>query len=284
MGGGSGGGGSAGKIEYPAHVTAAHADWLDDDGTDSIESSMTELMNAAIGASPFIGAVAFDPATYITAALAGPTALAALVAQMTALDTVIADFLSDTKVAAEIDAFSDQLDAQLESTVYPRFEVGMRDVNAVMSSAFVLGRALIEDGRDREVARFASQVRLQRSGPETIQMMNMRVQSQVQLAQALVEANRIAIVAKKEQTDRNLYIDEADAKWDLSVFTYGGNLMAAPGGGTVMPQRASDAATALGGAMSGAAMGAMAGSVIPGVGTVAGAVAGGVLGIAAGLL
>jgi len=94
-----------------------------------------------------------------------------------------------------------------------------------------------------------------------------------------IESQRIKIVAKKEQNDIDMVIDEKDGLWDLEVFTHVGNFLAAPGGGVVDPNAGRPSATQsmLGGAMSGAAAGAM-------VGGPWGAVAGGVLGAASGLL
>jgi len=101
-----------------------------------------------------------------------------------------------------------------------------------------------------------------------------------------VEANRIKIVAKKEQTDQDAVIDDSDAKWDLEVFQYGGNLMAAIGGGTAIPNLAKKnaAASVIGGAMMGAASGAMVGAQIGAGGGPYGAGIGAVLGAAVGLL
>ena len=52
--------------------------------------------------------------------------------------------------------------------------------------------------------------------------------------------------------DRNAAIDEADAKWDLSVFQFGSNLLASIGGGTAVPYMTgtNTTASAIGGALS----------------------------------
>jgi len=88
-----------------------------------------------------------------------------------------------------------------------------------------------------------------------------------------LEANRIKIVAMKEQTDRDAALDEEDALWDLEVFQYGANVLAAISGGTSSPKVKEPSAlqSALGGAMSGAAAGWMIGG---GYGAAIGAVIG----------
>jgi uncharacterized membrane protein len=74
--------------------------------------------------------------------------------------------------------------------------------------------------------------------------------------------------------------------WDLEVFQYGGNIMAAIQGGTVgsKPKAASPFQSAIGGAMSGAAAGAMVGASMGAGGGPYGALIGGILGAGAGLL
>jgi hypothetical protein len=117
-----------------------------------------------------------------------------------------------------------------------------------------------------------------------LKLMLQRLTFQESLMRATIDSNRIAIVAKKEQTDADIQIDDKDALWDLEVFQYGGNLLASIGGGTSSSKGPSLAASVIGGALGGAAAGAYVGSVIPGLGTAAGAVIGGVLGAAGGLL
>ena len=96
----------------------------------------------------------------------------------------------------------------------------------------------------------------------------------------LIEANRMKIVALKEQTDTDLKYDEADATWDLEVFQYGCNVLASIGGGVASPKGSKQPSTSqsmIGGALSGAAAGGM-------IGGLPGALIGGVLGAAGGLL
>jgi hypothetical protein len=101
-----------------------------------------------------------------------------------------------------------------------------------------------------------------------------------------IEAMRIKIVAKKEESDKNIDIDEQDALWDLEVFQYGANVMASIQGGTVSngPRRPSTAASVLGGALSGAAAGAMIGSTMTPAGGLMPMAIGAVLGAATGFL
>ena len=302
-GGGSsgGGGGGSGQVDYPSYMKTVHEDWLH--GTaDTIESSVTTIMNAALGDSPFLTATAYDPTTPLADSW---TAVCAFNAVVDALDhssdwqsvivnaalIVDGNIITDAYITADINAFADVLDDQITNDVLPRFEAGMRDINAVMSSAFVFGKANIEGMRDRDVTKYGTELRvkmnIQRneliSKSTELMLTNLmhRVEFEKAVASLSVEAKRIHIVANKEQTDQDVKFDEADAQWDLEVFQYGANLLAAIGGGTAQPsggqKQMTTSQSALGGALAGAAVGAQ-------VGGPWGAGIGAIIGLGAGLL
>ena len=298
---GSSGGGSSGKVSHSAYLEACHNDWLDHTGVDTIEKSITEVMDSAIGSSPWTGLSAYNPDAAIAEYEAGIKAFAVLLAGLSdtadwnafyANAALALDGAGDANIAADVAAYADILDDDIAARVLPRFRRGMQDINAVVSSAFPIGEAIIEAFQARDVAKYAATLRSALGDKRlqaTEQMMNMmarRIGWQDSYTRLLVEGKRIKIVAKKEQTDQDATIDEADAKWDLEVFQYGGNLMASIGGGTAIPNMAKKnvGASVLGGAVTGAAAGAYVGSVVPGIGTAVGAAVGGVLGAAAGFL
>ena len=277
--GGSGGSGS-GRIGYPAYVELLHSDWLQGFG---VVPNMQDTMQAAMGASPFAAAVPYDPDADIAAYIAAVGSLDTMVTSFTTGIGSEATITGDvTNMEAHLEALKDD---RLTGNLIPRFEAGMRDINAVVSSAFVLGRAIIETDADQEVTRnvasHESKLRLHYLPTETE-----AVDMKLKLTQMMIEAYRIKIVAKKEEIDDTLEYDAADAKWDLEVFAYGGNLLAAPGGGVSVPvgTKKNKAMSAIGGALSGAAAGAVAGAPVFGIGAVPGAVIGGLLGLGAGLL
>jgi len=140
---------------------------------------MVDLMDAAWGASPFTGETSYDPSTILTESANQVTAfntLVDLLSSGTGLDTLMQNILSPERVQDEVDSFRADLDAQLVVDVYPRFEAGMRDINAVVSSAFVIGRANIEEGRDREVGKFASGIRIKAFGDDALRVIALRLE------------------------------------------------------------------------------------------------------------
>jgi hypothetical protein len=69
-------------------------------------------------------------------------------------DDIDTNLASSATISAAVTAYGTRLDDTISSDVVPRFQAGMRDINAVQSSAFVIGRAVIEGMRDRDVANF----------------------------------------------------------------------------------------------------------------------------------
>ena len=309
---GGSGGGASGKVTYPDHVTTAHSDWIDDSGSDKATTSVVASINTAQATSPYSGINAYDPAAALadavsflvtydefataldSAAVSAELSVAEVVAAISAL-SVLNEM--DSTIAGSVSAYTSIMDADIESTVLPRFRAGMRDINAVVSSAFVIGEALIEEGRDRDVAKYQADLRTsltQLRTTLTADMDKARVASKMSMlgmsndlirlkgemlkisGQTHVEFDRISIVANQEQINKNVELDAKDALWDLETWQYAANVLAAPGGGTSIPTAAkgNEFKSALGGAMSGAA----AGSAFGPWGTVGGAVVGGLAG------
>jgi len=286
-----GGGGSSGRVDFPDYMKDWHGIALDDGGADVLTTSITDVMNAAIGSSPFTGAVSYDPSTPVAAMIGAPDDLGTLVDLLSAgtgLNTLISNVLDENRIDDAVTEFSEDLGNRLTTEVLPRFEAGMRDINGVLSSAFVIGRAIIEDGQTRQVAKYSADLHLKAFGDDAIRIIQLKLDYQKVVSSLIIEANRLKIVAKKEEADGNLKIDESDALWDLEVYKYGGNLLASISGASTTSgkhQGSSTAQSVIGGALSGAAAGALYGMTEgAAVGSAPGAIIGGILGAGMGLL
>ncbi len=214
-------------------------------------------------------------------------------------ETMIAGMTDETAVDDMVDAFSDKLDENINNTVLPRFQAGMRDINAVQSSAFVVGEAVIWANRDTALAAFDAEARLRQEhdiGLRAIGAIHTAYDLELNAAKTMLEykkasshlqvdTGRLDIVANKEYKDGMIEMKEGDSRWPYEVLTYGGNLMSSIGGGSVQTMgRKSAAASAIGGGISGAAAGASIGATYGSSGGPYGAIIGGVLGAAAGLM
>ena len=320
---GAGGGGSTGQVSYPVYVEAIHADWLancgvlaEGSGRDFMNNSVTDRLAAAIGNSPFSGETAYDGATRIATmeteinafetivdALSETTDWAAILAQ--AVTTIDANWTAPTpaasgEIAAAVTAFEAIQDDRVEETVLPRFQRGMQDIGGVLTSAFVIGQAIIEGMVDRDVAQYQGELRTKAyllkdqlvadsllkkniaytlSAEHMIKYVEMMLSANQALAGITVQTQQFALEAERSEAETQLEIDEADVTWDLSVFQYGANVMAAPGGGTAVSTKRGPTRTQamIGGAAAGAAMGT---AISPGYGTAIGAVVGAAAGYA----
>ena len=275
-----GGGSSSGEISYPDYMENKHEAWLD-----AVAEAMT---TARSGASPYSGFVTADPTAvfgsitlqpYATLSdLQGFDLLAryeAFFAANAAHDIEVPGAMSDEDIATIVAAEVDRLEDARDTKILPAFQAGMRDINAVVSSAFVLGKAIIDAEIVRDGAQLDAKLRIQ-NGNLALEAARTKVQqnqgnqeSARQLASAEFESMRLITVLTAEiariYTAARLDVDKTtvefaakDRLFDLETFQYGSNVMAGISGGTahVSPQ-GSTASNAIGGALSGAAAGAM---------------------------
>jgi hypothetical protein len=198
------------------------------------------------------------------------------------IDTYIS---SSAAISTATQAFSDILDEEYSGKITPAFEGGMRDINSIMSSAFVLGTSLLATERANKVTKFTSELMLQdhskrgdyimtlvqkrsdlvnQAVSEMLRLFVQKVEFTRVYAAMVADTKRIAIAALNDQQLEDKAIDVMDGKWDLETFQYGANMLAAIGGGTAQPSRmeGSQMARIVGGGLSGAAAGALIGSRI----------------------
>ena len=199
------------------------------------------------------------------------------------VDTLFDQIFEQSTDGAEINnlvsAEADLLDDDIEANVIPRYELGMRDLNAVMSSSFVTGKALIESARVKSVAKFSSELRY-RMIPVAVQRWQTHLEWNKGAILTYAEIMKLYFLSKKEITEFNYEMLSQHKLWPFTVLDFDRAAIGALQGATTTKSNAgagSKVSSALGGALSGAAGGAMMG-MGPG-----GMVIGGLLGLAGGL-
>jgi hypothetical protein len=274
---------TSGEVGFPSYMEEVHYEMLSGGAAAAITIHMDDAINTAHGANPYTGKSANDPATALTAidnaVSAYDTRVDALSPQSdweSAIDAVTtkldAKINDDTTIEADVTAFEVNLTAILDADVKPKFRAGMRDINAVQSSAFTLGLSNIDAELTRDSAKHESALRLAlytgrneaiiNSANAIITQKNFQTDSEKAVAHYTLEANRLRLVAEKEETDGNLAIAVGLAKWPLEVFQYGANLLASVHGGTSSAEpEISQIQSALGSALSGAAAGSQLGQL-----------------------
>ena len=222
---------------------------------------------------------------------------------------VDAELLTVDEIDEAVNQFSEQLQEDIESKALPTFEAGMRDINAVMSSAFIIGEALIFAEKDRNVAKFRADLALAQWSDRNKALINAAtfltemhmkklggdlafaemtgkfwiqgVEYKRQITDKIIDVLRMKIVAKKEENDETLRRYVERIKWPLSTSQYMASMIGSAGGGHAVPEgtgggAGTSAMSVLGGVMAGASIGAMFNGELGGAwGSAIGAVAGG---------
>ena len=249
-GGSSGGGGTSGKVDYPSYMKSQHEDWLD---------QADNLMQSAIGSSPFASAVAYDPSTEID------DMTIAVTDQINAVDDISFTQWDEhlTKVD-NMDSIGEVVD--FETDIYPRFERGMQNINAVQSTAFVQGKATLEAVYAAKLSGFKMQLR-QGALEGSYNTRMQKIQARDAAAKNVAEVARMSIVARSDEIQQQTKYDKEHELWDLEILKYGGNLLGAIQGTATnqgYPEGQVPGGNPLGGALSGGAAGFTAGGPVGG--------------------
>jgi hypothetical protein len=293
-------------VDYPTYMQTVHGYWLD--GTGSVgHGGLVSAIASALSTNPFNSLTGYDPSTAITAMAAAITAFQNIV---TALDGHTDYDTYSTAAAAQVDAIyapttyinnkvaahASALDTEITTKVIPRFEAGMRDANAVMTSAYVIGKAIIEMDRNDKVDKFRADLvfqadnkradLIQSATSEMVRIFLQKTEYGRVIMATTLDKLRLEIAAQQDYKTETKAIAGDKGRWPLEAYKYGANMLAGISGGTTgsVPVDGNKTARIIGSGLSGAAAGAMIGGAIGGdSGKGWGALAGGIGGILAGM-
>lgn len=271
------GGGSSGKVSYPDYVETDHEAWLDD-----IET----IIHAELSAdSPYTGELAYNPDLDISASERRMEKFEEVITDIDE-ETTWVDFIDRALTKADEVLFDETVLKNARTAFNHRsedeFVSGVNSLSAwaggvgsVDSSAFSIGLALLEMERERKVDDFDSTLQFElyklrgqymiQGTQQMAQILSMRVSGEQSATATRDQIMKSAVVAKKEQVDRDMEIDVQDGLWDLKLFNYAAQLLAGPGGGVALPKEPSPLVSGLAGAAGGFAAGGPAGAVIGGL-------------------
>lgn len=182
----------------------------------------------------------------------------ALWAQM--YESTVNSPVAKTLVAAE----SALIDDDIAINSIPRFQTGMRDVNAVMSSSFVVGKSLIEDTKTKMLAKFSADLKYR-----LIPIAQDRWQTHLNWNKLVIgtysEIMKLYFSAKTDIDEVNYSMAAKHRLWPFTVLDFERAALGALQGATNSKTDVAGASTAsktISGALTGAAMGALIGSQI----------------------
>lgn len=293
-------------IDYPTYMQTVHSYWLDGTAGAGTTGGLTKAINDALSTNPFTGLTGYDPATDITSMATAISTFQSIITMMDAhtdYDTyqaaavaqIDATISPDAYIRARVQAHATALDTEITTKIYPRFEAGMRDINAVQSSAFIIGKAIIEMDRNDKVDKFMADLRfqvdskrgdlIQAATSEMIRMYLQKIEFGRAITALTIDELRLAIAAQQDYKTETKAIAADLGRWPLEAYKYGANMLAGIGGGTTssVPVDGNKTARIIGSGLSGASAGAAIGHAIGGSsGAGWGALIGGMAGLMAG--
>ncbi len=280
----SGQGDTTTTVRYAPYIENHHTTFLD---------VVAQQRATALTASPFadIDEIAFDPAFLgLGFALSDFPSLYDMYGKFMAgldievlYDQVFADTVDGPQVNALVSAEVALMDDDLVKDVLPRFQVGMRDINSVMSSSYLVGKAMIEDARVKALSKFSGELKY-RLIPVATERWGRHLEWNKAVVMSYAEIIKLYFSGKMDIESHNQEVAAKNKLWPFTILEYERAAIGALQGATTTtssPAGSSKAAKAIAGALGGAAMGGMlAGASGGAVGGPAGIVIGGLLGLA----
>jgi len=179
-------------------------------------------------------------------------------------DQMYESTLESPAVNALIVAESALLDDEIEESSLPRLQVGMRDINAVMSSSYVVGKALIEDSKTKLVSKFSAELKYR-----LIPVAQERWQTHLNWNKLVIgtyaEIMKLYYSVKTDVDEVNYAMAVKNLLWPFTVLDFERAALGALQGAVNEKTDVAGASTAsrvISGALTGAAMGAMVGGSI----------------------
>lgn len=163
-----------------------------------------------------------------------------------------------------VSAESAMMEDDIEINSLPRMQVGLRDINSIMSSSFVIGKSLIEDARVKSISKFSAELKY-RMIPVASQRWTTHLEWNKGVVGIYAELMKLYYSAKTDVNEINYAMAAKDKLWPFTILDFERAALGALQGATNTKTDVAGASTAskvISGALSGAAMGAMVGGAI----------------------
>ena len=298
--GGSGGGGSSGRVDYPTYMKMLHQEALMGDSPYDWTNMLgvahhIELLETA---SPYSDLAAFDPSETLDDIFSKIKHLEGVIYQFChkeefkeILSTANEAFEDDPDfsydavddVVTTLDASQRMVRARSETL----FDAQLADIGAVMTSAFAVAKAnLLADSvramqaqeKDIRLRHMAARMQSKTQATDSmVKVLMLNIEALGDYIKTFADVSMKKIVAYKEQYDRDAELDQLDADFPLSLYERFGNLLASIGGASVKSWQAENpkaSSSRLSGAIGGGLGVAALAMMIPGIGTLGAAALG----------
>lgn len=286
-GGSSGGGDSSTEIRYAPYIEAHHQTFLNNIATE---------VAAAIHNSPFSG---YAPIDYLSGFFGVGYALSSFPSLydmygkfMAGLDVdalysqILEDSINNPAIDNLVSAHAQELSDDIVQNANPRLVTGLRDINSVVSSSFVVSKAMLETARTRAISKYDSGLRYAML-PIAGSRWTAHLDWNKQVIHTYAEIMKLYFSSAMDLDNHNYSMVTKDILWPFTVLDHQRAALGALQGAMNNKAEVAGASTAqkaIGGALTGAAGGAMIGSYFGPYGTAIGGAIGAIAGAASAFL
>ena len=259
---GGDGGDTETTLRYAPYIETQHSSFLND-----IDSYVTSAIAQGSPAADYIDIeidVAFFGAGY---ALGSFPSLYDMFGKFMAgldidalYDQIFEATVNSPEVNNLVSAEASLLSDDIEENAIPSMQTGMRDLNSVMSSSYIVAKSLIESTRVKMLAKFSADLKYKLT-PIALSRWSEHLKWNSQVTSQYAEVLKFYLMAIMDMKDFNYSMHARDRMWSLEALEYQRAALGALQGATVQKTSggqggASQTQKALGGALSGAAAGA----------------------------
>ena len=172
---------------------------------------------------------------------------------------ILEDSVNAPAINALVSAEAALLEDDIEQNILPDFETGAQNINSVMSSTFVIGKALIEESRAKLITKFSTELKY-RMLPVASDRWKTHLEWNKSVIMTYAEIMKLYYSARMDVDEHNYGMAAKDSLWPFTVLDYERAALGALQGATNTNKAvagSSQEAKAISGTLSGAAAGAM---------------------------
>jgi hypothetical protein len=235
--GGKGGGSSESTVRWAPYVEAAHIELIENYQNyrtwalipDPVKGLYNWDYSGGLISSPFRDYVPLDLETAFFGAgldISSLTPLFDVYDQLiTAMDlnasfnAIFADTVNGTVIDDLVSAQATKLSDDLEQVAYPRFECGLRDINSVISTSFVMGKAVMEQGRTKALAAYDAELRY-RLYPLVIERWKATIDWTRLSFEQYVNTLKFYITVQEEFEKHTMEVRAKNSLWVFTILEY----------------------------------------------------------------
>ena len=132
---------------------------------------------------------------------------------------IFADTVNGTVVDNLVSTEASILSDDIEQVALPRFECGMRDINSVISSSFVIGRSLMEAARTKAISRFSADIK-----GRLLPLVTDRWKASLEWGRGVTEMYaqllKFYLIAKIDVENQTFEVRAKHALWPFTILEY----------------------------------------------------------------